>query len=310
MGYRPPKIALGPDHLCCFFDKEINTSGMDNKYASVINDFYAKLKLLEPGGSIDLNKSNEGIHLCNNTLYLLRGIVEKMVFRTVTEEVHFFKTVKSEPLGYLVYFSEIRSCELLMPRIGLGNQLNFLEKKINRINKFFHRNWDFVHYMEQGLNYLDVQYFTRSNQVFPLYSLPEACYLDPQFFTSHDMLWARIKGLNLFIGYLQERIKIVKAQKQKDLYMGRPKRTLAWNASKTALTELIYALHTVNAINDGDGNMKSIATVFETVFNVKLDNLYKTYTEIKARKGSRARFLEELVQRLNERMENDDDGLL
>ena len=245
---------------------------MDNKYASVINDFYAKLKLLEPGGSIDLKKSNEGIHLCNNTLYLLRGIVEKMVFRTEAEEVHFFKMVKSEPLGYLVYFSEIRSCELLMPRIGLGNQLNFLEKKINRINKFFHRNWDFVHYMEQGLNYLDVQYFTRSNQVFPLYALPEACYLDPQFFTSHDMLWARIKGLNLFIGYLQERIKIVKAQKQKDLYMGRP--------------------------------------VFETVFNVKLDNLYKTYTEIKARKGSRARFLEELVQRLNERMENDDDGLL
>jgi hypothetical protein len=82
---------------------------------------------------------------------------------------------------------------------------------------------------------------------------------------------------------------------------------LAWNASKTALTELIYALHTVNAINDGDGNMKSIATVFESVFNLKLDNLYKTYTEIKARKGSRARFLEELVQRLNERMEKDDD---
>ena len=279
---------------------------MNLRFKKVILGFKERLLMLEPEKINSLKKCNEGIHLCNNTLYLLRSLVEKKDFKTLEEEVHFFKTVKSEPLGYLVYFSEVRSCELLMPKIGLSNQLNFLEKKINRINKFFNRNWDFVHYMEQGLSYLDIQYFTRSNQVFPLYSLPEACYLDPKFFTSHDMLWARIKGLNIFIVYLQERIKLLRAQKHRDLQGARTKKSLTWNASKTALTELIYALHAVNAINDGSGNVKAIAAVFESVFNINLDNLYKTYSEIKARKGGRSRFLEELVTRFNEKMEEDD----
>lgn len=279
---------------------------MDNPFNHIIDGYFQKLEELTPSKRISLKKSNEGIHLSNNALYLLKLIVEKKGFSSIDEEIYFFKKVKSEPLSYLVYFSEVRSCELLMPKIGLGNQLNFLEKKIKRINKFFNRNRDFVHYMEQELTYLDIQYFTRSNQVFPLYSLPETCYLDPKFFTSHDMLWSRIKGMNKFILYLQEITKQLKLQKHKSLQIGKPKKALVWNASKTALTELIYALHSANAISDGSGNVKAIATVFESVFNVNLDNLYKTYSEIKARKGGRSRFLEDLVTRFNEKMEKDD----
>ena len=281
---------------------------MNHRIKKVLDSFRDSLSLMEPENSICLKKCNEGIHLCNNTLYLLRSIVEKVDFKSIADEVHFFKMVKSEPLGYLVYFSEIRSCELLMPKIGLGNQLNFLEKKINRINKFFHRNWDFVHYMEQGLSYLDVQYFTRSNQIFPLYALPEACYLDPKFFTSHDMLWARIKGLNIFIGYLQERLKQLKLQKHKALQTEKPKRALAWTASKAALTELIYALYSSTAVNNGKEDIKGIASAFEEVFNIRLDNIYKTYAEIKNRKDSKTRFLEELIIRFNNKI-HEEDGL-
>jgi hypothetical protein len=193
-----------------------------------------------------------------------------------------------------------------MPKIGLGNQLSFLEKKIKRINKFFNRNWDFVHYMEQELTYLDVQYFTRSNQIFPLYSLPESCYLDPKFFTSHDMLWARIKGLNMFVIYLQGFMHKLKLQKHKSLQYVRPKRALVWSASKAALTELIYALYSSSAINNGKEDIKGIASAFEELFNIRLDNIYKTYAEIKTRKDSKTRFLEELILRFNNKVHEDD----
>ena len=270
---------------------------MDNRFKHIIDSYFLKLEEIAPNKRIDLKKSNEGIHLSNNALYLLKKIVEKNGFKSIEEEIYFFKKVKSEPLSHLVYFSEVRSCELLMPKIGLGNQLNFLEKKIKRINKFFNRNWDFVHYMEQELTYLDIQYFTRSNQVFPLYSLPESCYLDPKFFTSHDMLWARIKGMNKFIIYLQERINQLKLHKHKALQLGKPKKTLVWSASKAALTELIYALYSSSAVNHGKEDIKGIATAFEDLFNIRLDNIYKTYAEIKSRKDSKTRFLEELIIR-------------
>lgn len=293
--------------LLPLWDVKPNICGMDTKYKQVLKNFHRRLLPLEPGRRIDIKRGNEGIHLCNNALYLLKGLVEDHGFGTVEEEIHFFKTVKSVPLGYLVYFSEVRSSELLMPKMGIGNQLRFLEKKIERINKFFNRNWDFVHYMEQELTYMDRQYFTRDNLVFPLYALPEACYLDPKFFTSHDMLWARVKGLTTFIDYLQDRIKTLKALKANSLTKGRSQKKLVWSASKTAMVELIYALHSSLVIDHGKEEIKGIASAFEEVFEVRLDNIYKTFMEIKARKGIRGRFLEELVQRFNEKMDRDDD---
>ncbi len=280
---------------------------MDGKYKHIIDGFNDKLEDLDLNSNTSLKNINQGIHLCNDALYFLKCLIEKKKFASIEEEIHFFKKVKSIPLGYLVYFSEVRSCELLMPKVGNEIQLNFLEKKKRKINKFFNRNWDFVHYMEQDQTYLDVQYFTRENQVFPLYSLPEVCYLDPSFFTSHDMLWARIKGLTDFISYLEKRIKQINSLSANVTLNGSSNNKLVWSASKTAMTELIYALHSSSVVNNGKADIKRIASTFETVFDVQLDNIYKTYTEIKARKGSRGRFLEELVQRFNARMEADDD---
>ncbi len=282
---------------------------MDGKYKHVIGAFKEKLVEIESGKRIPLKKTNEGIHLCNNTLYLLKGIVEEHGFEDLEAEIHFFKRVKSEPLSFLVYFSEVRSCELLMPKIGVNNQLSFLKKKIRRINKFFNRNWDFVHYMEQELTYLDKQYFTRENQVFPLYALPEACYLDPKFFTSKDMLWARVKGMNHFIAYVKNLIKEIETQNKRSLSQNKFTKPLEWTSSKAALTELIYALYVTRVINEGKEDIKTIATNFEMLFGIQLDNIYKTYFEIKARKGCRARFLVELIERFNERMEKDDEFL-
>jgi len=279
---------------------------MNGKYRHVIDKFTHKLATIQSDKRISLKKSNEGIHLCNNALYLLKEIVEKHGFEHVKAEIHFFKKIKSEPLSFLVYFSEVRSCELLMPKIGVNNQLSFLKKKIRRINKFFNRNWDFVHYMEQELTYLDKQYFTRENQEFPVYALPEACYLDPKFFTSKDMLWARVKGMNHFIVYVKSLIKEIELQNKEQHSQQQFAKSLQWTSSKAALTELIYALHAIRAINNGKDDIKSIATKFEMLFDINLDNLYKTYFEIKARKGSRTRFLEELAKRFNEKMENDD----
>lgn len=282
---------------------------MDIRYKDVIDKFNEKLTKIKADKRISLKRSNEGIHLCNNTLYLLKDIVEKHGFEDVAAEIHFFKKVKAEPLGFLVYFSEVRSCELLMPKIGISNQLSFLKKKIRRINKFFNRNWDFVHYMEQELTYLDNQYFTRENQAFPLYALPEACYLDPKFFTSKDMLWSRIKGMNHYISYMKSLIKEIKSQNKGSLPEQRLIKPLQWTSSKAALTELIYALYVARVINDGRDDIKTIAVNFEALFGIQLENLYKTYFEIKARKGSRTRFLEDLIQRFNEKMDKDDEFL-
>lgn len=68
---------------------------MKGKYKHVIAGFHKKLEGIGSGERLSLKKANKGIHLCNNALYVLKGIVEDKGFRDIEEEIYFFKKVKA-----------------------------------------------------------------------------------------------------------------------------------------------------------------------------------------------------------------------
>ncbi|WP_394331380.1 RteC domain-containing protein [Pseudotamlana agarivorans] len=39
----------------------------------------------------------------------------------------FFKSVKPHPMQFLIYYNELRSCELRMPKLGIESQLKYLK---------------------------------------------------------------------------------------------------------------------------------------------------------------------------------------
>jgi hypothetical protein len=79
---------------------------------------------------------------------------------------------------------------------------------------------------------------------------------------------------------------------------------LFWTGSKTDLIELLYALHTSKSINGGTVDIKEMASHFEYFYNVDLGNYYHTFIDIRSRKSSRTRFLDRLIEMLNQRMES------
>ena len=251
------------------------------------------------------NKACNGIILCNKTLTNLKEIVDKNDFNTVPEEIDFFKNIKPVPMSLLIYFTEVRSCELRMPKAGNTYKVEFLQKELRKINKFFYRNADFVHYMEQGYSYLDHQFFTRNHRDnFPFTPMTDY-YQFPEFSTSQDMLWAKVKAMYRFINYIRQALKRLKVD-DSDIFEEKKHKVLVWTGPKTALTELIYALFSNGTINHGAADINTITTSFEDFFNIKLDNIYKTYTEIKARKSSKTKFLEELTLNLQQKMYRED----
>ena len=82
---------------------------------------------------------------------------------------------------------------------------------------------------------------------------------------------------------------------------------MVWSGSKTALVELIYALFASGDLNHGTADISTLTTSFEDIFNIKLDNIYKTYSEIKARKNTRSKYLESLIVALEAKMNKDDE---
>ncbi len=252
-----------------------------------------------------LTKASNGILACNKTLAELKEIVDKKDFNTVPEEIDFFKNIKPIPMSLLIYFTEVRSCELRMPKAGNTYKIQFLQKELRKINKFFHRNADFVHYMEQGYSYLDHQFFTRNHRNnFPFTPMTDY-YQFPEFSTSQDMLWAKVKAMYRFIHYIRQALKRLKVH-DSDIFEERRHKVLVWTGPKTALTELIYALFSNGAINHGAADINTITDSFEDFFNIKLENVYKTYSEIKARKSSKTKFLEELTLNLQQKIARED----
>ncbi|MUP46539.1 hypothetical protein E0K83_12400 [Gramella sp. BOM4] len=253
-----------------------------------------------------LRKAETGIRLCNDVLSKLQSSVEKEDFEDVLTEIDFFKNIKPYPMSYLIYFTEVRTCELTKPKAGTSYKIRFLEKEVRKVNKFFSSNNDFVHYMEQDHNYLDHQFFTRnSRNDFPF--TPTINYYQyPEFSTSHDMLWAKVQALYRFIHYLRESLQNLQPGSAA-LYSDKKHKLVVWSGSKTALVELIYALYSSGDLNHGTADLQTIASSFEDFFNIKLDNIYKTYSEIKARKKNRTKYLADLMHQLEHKMVRDDE---
>jgi hypothetical protein len=270
-----------------------------------IEEFNAACNQLLESSENTLSKAVVGISLCNKTLADLKEIVDKKDFNTVPEEIDFFRNVKPIPMSSLIYFTEVRSCELRMPKAGNSYKINFLQKELRKINKFFYKNADFVHYMEQGYNYLDHQFFTRNyRDNFPFTPMTDY-YQYPEFTTTHDMLWAKVKAMYRFIHHIRQSLKQLKVD-DSDIFDEKKHKVIVWTGPKTALTELIYALFSNGAINHGAADINLITASFEDFLNIKLDNVYKTYSEIKARKSSKTKFLEELTLNLQQKIARDD----
>ncbi|UBZ10912.1 RteC domain-containing protein [Leeuwenhoekiella palythoae] len=291
------KLSIPPYVLTCITDVTM--------FTTAIKKFHQDLNTQVLVVSEALKKAELGIEVASKTLVGLKELVEQEDFEDVPQEIYFFKHLKPCPMSYLIYFTEMRTCELRKPKAGASFQTRFYKKELRKINKFFNRNMNFVRYMEEGHTYLDHQFFTRNaQQNFPMTPMLYT-YDYPDFSCSHDMLWAQVQAMYRLIHYIRDALKTINPNSEA-VYMPQKHHVMLWSGSKTALVELIYALYASQYLNHGLSDLNIIVSSFEDFFNIKLDGVYKTYGEIKARKGSKTKFLEELILKLEYKIRQDD----
>jgi len=247
-----------------------------------------------------IERSNKSIIACRNLLNTYRKSVVIDGFKSTEEEIEFFKTIKQTPFTQLIYYSEIRSFEIQFPKVDSRQQRKYVKKKLGKLNRFFLYNMDFVQYIESEQTHLDKQYFTRDFFDNLPVSSSKFYFQDPDFCTPYDLLLGKLKASKRFINYLQNRLFDAKKSKYKNELELNNLSELEWTSSKTALTELVYALYHSRVINNGKSDIKEIASTLESIFHFKLGDYYKTFAEIKTRKISRTKFLDELSEGLLE----------
>lgn len=259
-----------------------------------------EISKIEEASSTQFLAYSRIIKYCREILETYRLNIKTFKFKSASGEIRFFKEEKQIPLTQLIYYINLRSIELEANTPGKYKR-KLLLKKIKKINKFFQKNREFQKYVELEHTFMDEFYFTRGfiNKVEAYDTL---IYWDPEFSTSHDILLAQLKANEKLLSFLYKQISILDNPQGNFI----PKHDIHWTASKVALAELIYGLHLSGAINKGSGDVISIVSLFEEVFDLKLDNIYRKFSEIKARKGRRTKFLDELTWHFEQKLDRDE----
>ncbi|GMN11330.1 RteC domain-containing protein [Croceitalea sp. MTPC9] len=262
---------------------------------NILKDFGDDLQNLRTARLSVLERANEGATLCRKTLVLLRKEVVVNGFSSETEEIHFFKQIKSVPLQHLVYYTEVHQCELRMPQLGRDAKLDFLGLERERINRFYHCHFEFHRYLLEGRKEFDVQYFTREHGGHHPIENYKYRY-DTQFETSHDLLLATFKGLERYGNYLkglEEQISAIHAIGHSDDL--NKQTAFVFTLPPTAAVEMAYALREARAINHGNFEIKAFMDYFCQVFGIEIQDPYGLFAQITNRKKHRAKYLQRLL---------------
>lgn len=280
---------------------------MQNYFPKILTEIEDQIQFINSECEINQKRAEESYIITAKAYEHLQSFILKYKFKNQSEEVKYFKTQKPKLIAKLIYFAKIYHVETKKPQGTDKSKKKYLQNELEKINRYFDNNIDFIRYYRSGDNYLDHKYFTRNKIDFRLSHESFSIELDRKQSTSFDFKIAKIMANDLLQVYLHDELNYLELHDKKDKPQIVPKIKQSWTGSKTALIELIYALHSQSVLDNGKADIKEIASYFEHIFNIDLGDYYRTYLEIKIRKIGRAKFLDLLKESLIKRMDEQDE---
>ncbi len=262
------------------------------------------LEIIASKSSDQITKCDESIVKCKELIYTLKKHILDYTFKTLQEEIHFFKEIKQIPLSNVIYYSKLRSFLVNFPIGNIDIQKAYTIKKMEKINRFMRYNHHFIQYIRQGRTELDQYYFTRAHFDGKGMNHYRDYYGDADFCSSHDILFAKYVAYKRLAKFLKKRLSNLSDCNESCNICENS--NLKWTLSNTAYVELIYALVSARALNNGQIDISELDKTLSKIFNHESGDIYKTFSEIRRRTKSRTKFLDDLSFHLRNRMDRHD----
>ena len=257
-----------------------------------------QLRDIKRNSTTIIQRANRSIVVCTELLDKFKKEIILKGFKSVVDEIFFFKHTKQIPLKELVYFSEIRSFEIQFPKVGRDSQLKYIKKKIQKVNRFFIYNLDFTQYVDSELTHFDKEYYTREFMSSFQIATSKFYFQDPEFSTPRDMLLGKLKGFSFLVAYLNDRLHNLDNTFSRSKKIIEKRKKMIWPFTNTDWVELVYALSSAGVTKHNSLSINKVSKTMQEIFDYTPKDIYKTYQEIKNRKNSRTLFLDELVNSL------------
>lgn len=279
---------------------------MNPKINLLLTNLNEQLNFLDLEFTDAIKHSEKAIEMIVKSLENLKALILKNKFRTETEEVIFFKEVKPQVFSKLIFYTKVLKIETKRPKGTDRSQRKYLLNELDKLNHFFDNNLDFYQYYRTGAIFLDEKYFLRGKYDIRL-SLDTFFFTsDQEFNTSHDFKVSKILANDLLEIYLKEQLTILdRKETMVTKTQALPKVKLTWTDNKSSLIELLYALHYQGSFNNGKAEIKEIASYFESIFNIDLGDVYRSWYSIRARKTEETTYLDGLTKMLKKKIDQE-----
>jgi hypothetical protein len=239
----------------------------------------------------------------------LRKFVSSYQFKSEREEIQYFRSQKPLLVATLMYYyktSKIIKQSLLN---DCKIRKKILQYELQKVETFYARHLDFISYYNSGQTNYDEALFLRKNMnpsSIPAYILIRD---ESNHITNGDYLVTKLM-MNLKLHkFIQNELSQASKNQPQDENGKTTNSDIFWTAPKVALIELVYALFSEGAINNGEIEIKKMVKEFELFFNVKLNDPYRSFSEIKQRKKAPTQFIDSLRDTLLDVIQRQDDIL-
>lgn len=261
-------------------------------------------ELLKSTYSNIIEHSQKMIFFLEKKLKQINKWVKTFCFATKKDEIYFFKELKPSLVSKILYYKYILKIESTLPPGKKGKRKHYI-KALNKASLSGKENRDFYEYYRSRATYNDNNYFIRRPYKDIIRDHSMLLFFDSKISTSHDYHVASLISADMLINYLERKIDEIDNKSGTNNY-GQPV-NYSWSGTKIDLVELIYALKHAKLINNGNTDVKQLAAHLGKIFNIELeDSIYRIYQDIKIRKTVRTKFLNSLVDSLNQKLLEED----
>jgi hypothetical protein len=277
---------------------------MDSNYINYFNEFEREYEVLKNTSDDVLTVSLEIIHYIEKKLKEMFNWLKKHVFKTLQEEIYFFKELKPRMVSKLLYCKELVNVESSLPP-SKKNKRKHYEGWLAKIHQYGLNNREFYQYYRSRTTVKDEDFFVRRS--YKNIFRDDCCLInyDSKLCTSHDYNVAIIIANDMLTSYLENKLDELNGTRTAYSPMNNK---ITWTGTKIEMAEMIYGLHYKQMLNNGNIDIKEIARGFSIAFNIDFDEkaLYRCLQDIKKREPLNAIFLQDLSDVANNKFRGED----
>lgn len=253
----------------------------------------------------DLRENNidsiiKAINMVTTSISEINIYVLSNPFQTETDEIYFFKKIKPELDGRLIFYLmllRLRQCTVT------SGESVILAKQLNRIDQFYKTENAFYLYYKLDRTDFDDKYFLRKSSAKEFPYDEEHIHFDFATNTYMSAKAARIIAYELFAIHVESTIPSAEASTKKQI---RNESGLIWTASVADFVEFVYSAHEYGLFGK-KVKISTLTNFLSNSFGIRVTNIYKTWEDIRLRKKDKTPFMRSMMSSLERRIDHDNE---